>query len=1131
MKKSCYGKFHRLIIITALSLSVTTVAGQGFFDTANWRYSNPKRFGFTVFDLDFFDNNKGIAAGANGGIAFTNNGGANWAFGSFTFMSPAGIRTASVFNDVHFITSGVAYAVGSNGGMVKTIDGGITWNFVTTPLFANSRNINALWFVDANKGYIGGQWNTADSIPKLYITLNGGATWDSINAPPGGKTRVGYINNPNLPSQIWDVTAKGKEIHRIEFTSPDNGYIIGSGQTHFPPIPAANATTCLPTGGTTTTSANNAALVWKFSNGVLTDFSLSKERLGYSGINTNTITCTSQFNAAQITPVVQTYKAMSIINDTLLVIMSLNNNTVLRIHTGSNDNTVNLATGLSERGRYQIMSFTNPPTQGPQAGPPIPNPNNYTFSQPNHIRKAANGKLFAPVGSSLFAPENRMWTSVDTGRSWQLERNLPTGRLYSNYTNIALDILPSGRFVAAGNNGVVSDSLPGGAWNSSYVSYALSVTGLDMTFADCNNGIVAGGSSVMLTNNGGNSWTDRSRADFASLNISINGISFPALNKAYFATSVGNLYRSTDGGVTMDPIYANGLVQLNDVATAGNDTIWATAYSAFSVPAANRTTTIIRSINNGVSFQATGGFPVGTTSPNLGRISFVNNLVGYIAGTRNGVYKTTDGGSTWTNISPFPSLNNGPAGFPNSFVTYQEIQALDANTVFVIGNMFTNVGVKRVYKTTDGGANWTDITGSIPSLLPVGNLIGLIVHDANNLYVSAGNGLFKTNNGGTNWTMDVAPAQSLFETMAFAPAAVPTGISMANRKLFLSGLSAPTASGNILEYGNPAAVNVNASETVVNANCTNLTAGSITVNASGGIGPYTYSINGGAFQASSVFSGLTQGPKTITIKDAYCGTLTKTVTVGFTDNLVLTTNNDTIVCASAPVQMLATTNGTGAAYSWSPGSGLSAANISNPIATVNANSAFTVTATLNGCVRNKTVNVGIKPNPVISAGTDKLIVEGDQVQLQGSANNAVSVAWTPVNTLSFANTLFPVAKPQSTTVYTLTVRNSDNCTATDNVTVTVIPYCVKVMEAFTPNGDGTNDRWLVTNGSACTNQIRVAVYNRYGQEVYKNENYQNNWDGTYGGKPVPDGTYYYAITYSLIGRRTVTVKGDVTILR
>ncbi len=114
----------------------------------------------------------------------------------------------------------------------------------------------------------------------------------------------------------------------------------------------------------------------------------------------------------------------------------------------------------------------------------------------------------------------------------------------------------------------------------------------------------------------------------------------------------------------------------------------------------------------------------------------------------------------------------------------------------------------------------------------------------------------------------------------------------------------------------------------------------------------------------------------------------------------------------------------------------------------------------------------------------------------------------------------------------MTVVDANGCTSTDNALVTVLPYCLKVMDAFTPNGDGQNDRWIVTNnGGSCTKQVFATVFNRYGNVVYKNENYQNNWDGTYSGKPVPDGTYYYVITYRLINGNNVVLKGDVTILR
>jgi gliding motility-associated-like protein len=49
--------------------------------------------------------------------------------------------------------------------------------------------------------------------------------------------------------------------------------------------------------------------------------------------------------------------------------------------------------------------------------------------------------------------------------------------------------------------------------------------------------------------------------------------------------------------------------------------------------------------------------------------------------------------------------------------------------------------------------------------------------------------------------------------------------------------------------------------------------------------------------------------------------------------------------------------------------------------------------------------------------------------------------------------------------------------------------------------------------------------------VYTNKNYTNVWDGTANGKPLPDGTYYYSVRYTLVTGKVVELKGDVTILR
>jgi len=96
--------------------------------------------------------------------------------------------------------------------------------------------------------------------------------------------------------------------------------------------------------------------------------------------------------------------------------------------------------------------------------------------------------------------------------------------------------------------------------------------------------------------------------------------------------------------------------------------------------------------------------------------------------------------------------------------------------------------------------------------------------------------------------------------------------------------------------------------------------------------------------------------------------------------------------------------------------------------------------------------------------------------------------------------------------------------------ITVVPYCIKPMEAFTPNGDGVNDYWLITTGS-CLKSAKAQVFNRYGAKVFESNDYQNNWQGTHNGKPLPDGTYYFVISYELLNGRTEYLKGSVTILR
>lgn len=313
------------------------------------------------------------------------------------------------------------------------------------------------------------------------------------------------------------------------------------------------------------------------------------------------------------------------------------------------------------------------------------------------------------------------------------------------------------------------------------------------------------------------------------------------------------------------------------------------------------------------------------------------------------------------------------------------------------------------------------------------------------------------------------------------------------------------------------------------ANCSGN--GQIVISNPNGTGPFTYTINTnpGSPQSSGTFSA-PQGSYTMTITDANQCTFTAPAVVGFDDNLSLNLlANDTSVCSGRPVTL--NTSGNAANYSWTPATGLNNPAASSPVATPSATTTYTVTATLGSCTKTEQVVVTVNQSATVDAGPSQSIFSGGSATLQATATGATSYTWTPATGLNNAAILNPVASPSATTLYTITVTNVDGCEATDTVSVIVIPYCILVKNAFSPNGDGQNDKWKVYDDYGCLKNVTVHIYNRYGNKVYESRDYRNSWDGTYNGKPVPDGTYYAVIEFTLINGKTSTVKSDVTIIR
>ena len=181
----------------------------------------------------------------------------------------------------------------------------------------------------------------------------------------------------------------------------------------------------------------------------------------------------------------------------------------------------------------------------------------------------------------------------------------------------------------------------------------------------------------------------------------------------------------------------------------------------------------------------------------------------------------------------------------------------------------------------------------------------------------------------------------------------------------------------------------------------------------------------------------------------------------------------------------------------------------------------TITLSGSGC------NAAISQNAVIDVVADPVVsvqpISASYCQ-NGTPVTALTVGATGgIGTFSYqwysnttnSNTNGTIISGATTTTYTLSVTASNGCTSTDNAVVTVLPYCIKPLDAFTPNKDGTNDLWLVTAfGGTCVGRVYVNVFNRYGNVVYKSDNYTNNWDGTYNGAQLPSSDYWFTLDYT-----------------
>lgn len=224
---------------------------------------------------------------------------------------------------------------------------------------------------------------------------------------------------------------------------------------------------------------------------------------------------------------------------------------------------------------------------------------------------------------------------------------------------------------------------------------------------------------------------------------------------------------------------------------------------------------------------------------------------------------------------------------------------------------------------------------------------------------------------------------------------------------------------------------------------------------------------------------------------------------------------NTVFCENLPIAFTGIASADAAIWQWNFGNG--AGNNVPPFSRIYSNpyngTVSLKVLTTEGCgsaVDVKPINIASAPK--IEAGPDFYLKNGTSKMINASIANAFNYdfLWTPSTNLNAVDILTPITSTIVPIQYKIQATDKINgCVGYDSMQVKSYPT-IYIPNAFTPNGDSKNDRWLIPALEAYPN-CTVIIYNRYGQKIFESKGYTKPWDGKFKGLQQPSGAYVYNI--------------------
>jgi len=216
---------------------------------------------------------------------------------------------------------------------------------------------------------------------------------------------------------------------------------------------------------------------------------------------------------------------------------------------------------------------------------------------------------------------------------------------------------------------------------------------------------------------------------------------------------------------------------------------------------------------------------------------------------------------------------------------------------------------------------------------------------------------------------------------------------------------------------------------------------------------------------------------TLTVTDTIKGCKnTDTVTVSVYPKPAANAGTYKVICKGDSVSIGAPAIG-GVTYAWLPVTGLNSSTSSQPNASPEVTTTYTLTTANGTCTNSDTVTVKVNPLPIANAGPDKTICMGDSTIIGTPAIAGNTYSWSPIAGLNSSVDAQPHASPVVPTKYILTVTNTAfSCTNADTVMVNVVPQPVANAGTYkvickgdsavigAPAVNGVSYSWLPTGG-------------------------------------------------------------------